>query len=503
MDVCKWTLSRWIMDRKMVEAPGMVPVRGGDAMKKNHLKLVGRPRHFVILIQLIIIWLLFLATPVPVWGQGGIQDITGAWTVTVTVTEKTKKTVYEFGWVIRRIGDGWWVERMLLKTGNPNQQWMVGKTWNEYSLAFKDGVWEYKGMFGAKAQWAACTFRKDSFSCTGSQREFTITEEITIEGVRQFRIVDDPGPPKLSNRPSSNAPGAFKVAVVGDAEIIRDGQNYKLTSDMVVSSGDTIVTGMDSSVRVYLEDNLVVVSELTSTTVEKLYSKDKDGGRTLLWLKAGEVSAEINRSSHTSSDFSVKAAIASGPRGHHASNMVKTLVVTANQSETRFSVRNNQQTGIATVSVTAGAVAVATENGSLQSLTLGANQRVEVTRNSVSPITSITAAEKRAPTRGEGTDPEGSSPGVNIGGPWVTPTGDVITLTQNGNRVTGTYRGALGTGAISGTFDGRMLTGTLEIEQLGIRVSQRLTLRLTDGRLEGTLATPLSTINLILSRPTN
>lgn len=92
-------------------------------------------------------------------------------------------------------------------------------------------------------------------------------------------------------------------------------------------------------------------------------------------------------------------------------------------------------------------------------------------------------------------------PSGGIGGTWITPTGDIIELVQNGNRVTGNYRGVLGTGDITGTLDGRTLTGTLTVGQSGIAVTQTVILRLTDdGKLEGQAGSAPFSVTLILSR---
>jgi pimeloyl-ACP methyl ester carboxylesterase len=88
-----------------------------------------------------------------------------------------------------------------------------------------------------------------------------------------------------------------------------------------------------------------------------------------------------------------------------------------------------------------------------------------------------------------------------IGGTWAAPSGDTITLTQTGNRVTGTYRGILGTLTLSGTFDGRTLTGTIEGGQAGITVTDTFSLRLTpEGRLEGRLGSSIFGVDVILTR---
>jgi hypothetical protein len=103
---------------------------------------------------------------------------------------------------------------------------------------------------------------------------------------------------------------------------------------------------------------------------------------------------------------------------------------------------------------------------------------------------------------GSGTTGTGTrEPSGGIGGTWSTPSGDTITLTQNGNRVTGTYRGILGTATLSGTFNGRTLTGTFEGGQGGITLRDSFSLRLTpEGTLEGRLGSSIFSVDVALTR---
>jgi hypothetical protein len=94
-----------------------------------------------------------------------------------------------------------------------------------------------------------------------------------------------------------------------------------------------------------------------------------------------------------------------------------------------------------------------------------------------------------------------SAPGTIIG-TWTSPTGDTLELRQNGNRITGTYRGPLGTGDITGTFDGKNLSGTFQPSQALIPVLIPFTLTLVeDGKLVGRLETPLGNSPLTLTKP--
>jgi pimeloyl-ACP methyl ester carboxylesterase len=88
-----------------------------------------------------------------------------------------------------------------------------------------------------------------------------------------------------------------------------------------------------------------------------------------------------------------------------------------------------------------------------------------------------------------------------IAGTWTAPTGDIIELIQNGNRITGRYRGILGTGEITGTFDGENLSATVRPNQALLPLAIPLTLTLMeDGKLFGRLETPLTSGALVFSR---
>lgn len=106
-----------------------------------------------------------------------------------------------------------------------------------------------------------------------------------------------------------------------------------------------------------------------------------------------------------------------------------------------------------------------------------------------------------APAPGGQSGTSGVAPTSLIGGPWVTPTGDVIDLNQKGNRINGSYSGILGSGEITGTFDGKNLKGRYTSGQslMPFEVPFELTL-LEDGRLVGRLETPLGSTPLSLTK---
>lgn len=103
------------------------------------------------------------------------------------------------------------------------------------------------------------------------------------------------------------------IAVEGDAELIRargGAQSSRLVGGEEVSEKDRIITGMDSAVQLQFGGNsVVVVKELTDFKVGE-FAQGEDSARTRLWLKAGEVSAEVNPNKSGASDFSVQTPTA-------------------------------------------------------------------------------------------------------------------------------------------------------------------------------------------------
>ncbi|HZT58558.1 MAG TPA: TonB family protein, partial [Pyrinomonadaceae bacterium] len=96
---------------------------------------------------------------------------------------------------------------------------------------------------------------------------------------------------------------------------------------------------------------------------------------------------------------------------------------------------------------------------------------------------------------------------VSLTGAWWPSEGPPIRFVQQGDRVTGTYRGGRGhenmTGTISGTFDGKTFDGTFENHEGSVSGRGTVTLTLNGDRLEGVWAatsTPGVSGEWILSR---
>jgi len=81
---------------------------------------------------------------------------------------------------------------------------------------------------------------------------------------------------------------------------------------------------------------------------------------------------------------------------------------------------------------------------------------------------------------------------VSLTGTWLTSDDLPIQLIQQGDRVTGIYRGGRGhesmTGSISGTFDGKSFNGTYENREGTVSGRGTLTLTLKGARLDGVWA---------------
>lgn len=167
---------------------------------------------------------------------------------------------------------------------------------------------------------------------------------------------------------------------------------------------------------------------------------------------------------------------------------VTTAACMVNVRGTIFTVIHDESPQSTVVWVEEGVVLVTPMTTSLQSVTLRGGQETRVTRSYISPVATrgIAVAVVDVPL---------------LTGVWLTSTGDTIQLTQEGNRVWGTYRGMLGTGTINGVMDGRTFRGTVVIGQGMSSTSGNVILTLTpDGRLDGTVSSVIFNGPWVLSR---
>lgn len=108
------------------------------------------------------------------------------------------------------------------------------------------------------------------------------------------------------------APVAQVRRIEGDAELLRAGSGEPIPLEVGVglTEDDRIYTGMDSAVElVFADASVVKVNELTDMKIAAFRPGD-DAVRTRLWLKAGEVSAEVTHGGQTRSDFQIRTPTA-------------------------------------------------------------------------------------------------------------------------------------------------------------------------------------------------
>ncbi len=179
----------------------------------------------------------------------------------------------------------------------------------------------------------------------------------------------------------------------------------------------------------------------------------------------------------------------SQPMSVHSDFEVTTAACMVNVRGTIFTVMHDDSPQSTVVWVEEGVVLVTPMTTSLQSVTLRGGQEARVTRSYISPVVArggVAVAVVDMPL---------------LTGVWLTSTGDTIQLTQDGNRVWGTYRGMLGTGTINGVMDGRTFRGTVAIGQGMSSTSGNVILTLTpDGRLDGTVSSVIFNGPWVLSR---
>lgn len=245
---------------------------------------------------------------------------------------------------------------------------------------------------------------------------------------------------------------------------IGNGYWVRPSEGMEVGAGDQVRTGIMSSVTInFWEGHSGQLKERSQLQI-------KSNGA---WLSYGEIRVATNQPRSTPSDFELSTP---------------TCIV--NVRGTIFTVNYDDPQQSSLVWVEDGTVMVTPSNRSYQPVTVYSGQEVRVTRTYISP----------ASTRGVAVVVTPATVGV-LTGVWVTSTGDEIQLTQEGYSVRGDYRGALGRGVIVGTMYGNVFRGTLTIGQGIGAVTGNVVLNTTpDGRLEGTLSSPVYNGPLVFSR---
>lgn len=99
------------------------------------------------------------------------------------------------------------------------------------------------------------------------------------------------------------------LEVVGEAELIQEGKEstpIPLRGGEFVRPSDRIYTGLDSHVKLLFADtSTTIIRELTDVKIAT-FTSSTDAVKTRIWLKAGEVNAQVNHASSVRSDFAIK-----------------------------------------------------------------------------------------------------------------------------------------------------------------------------------------------------
>ena len=157
------------------------------------------------------------------------------------------------------------------------------------------------------------------------------------------------------------------VRVVGEVEIQPGGTGANVPlnpNSSFLGKNDIIVTGLGGSITLQMPNGeLVTMDEVSSGTITQLAPQDP---RTRLWLKAGQVSAELRGRQTGTSDFAVELGEAvCGPRG------------------TRFTIRRVEgPPALTTIRVTEGNVEVVPTNRNIRAVLMqpGSEVRVSATQ---------------------------------------------------------------------------------------------------------------------------
>jgi hypothetical protein len=179
----------------------------------------------------------------------------------------------------------------------------------------------------------AAQYESKQYNADGDIVYLTTLEEFFEEGgtiniritMKKVTVEDDQPPDKPSDKytglgRSVGNPnkGISVIGVEGEVSIYREDNDdpIELLGGETLYPSDRIYTGAESSVLIKGPDgSSILVKELTDVRMST-FENDLSGLKTRLWLKNGEIDAEINHESSIRSDFSVKTPTAiCGVRG--------------------------------------------------------------------------------------------------------------------------------------------------------------------------------------------
>lgn len=192
--------------------------------------------------------------------------------------------------------------------------------------------------------------------------------------------------------------------IVGEAEVTKaSGETLQLRGGETLDPLDRIVTGMDSTVQlVFADDSMVVVRELSDIKIAE-FTSGEDTTRTRLWMKAGEVSAELlHKKGAAASDFSIKTPTA-------------TCAVRGSSTTLRV---DGDRTEMAT---TSGRVDLISDNGQIQQQTAGQEGNVD-SSGDLNNDTELRTQNSLVLTQSAGLSPQESDGTLNSGS-FLTQTG--------------------------------------------------------------------------------
>ncbi len=195
-----------------------------------------------------------------------------------------------------------------------------------------------------------------------------IAQTLLAEGA----CTPDPVAPAPCGETFSSRIGSSGITVgrvVGEVELIREGTGHvTVCGGEAVNELDRIYTGMGAQVELILADgSRVVVEELTDVKVARMVH-DPGSVTTRLWVKAGEIDADVLPRSGLRSDFKCQ-----------------TPTATCSVRGTRFKARFDRQQFATRFDVEEGKVLVTPTNTSLRPRELTAGEWIIVYRDRIEP----------------------------------------------------------------------------------------------------------------------